>query len=324
MKNLLVLTIAFFLLVPCFGQMIDPLDEAKTREKNQENKIYKATQWSYKYENGKPAQNGNISVITVYNTNGFPVEVTNFNSGKISTVQKYSYDIKGNKSEYTNFDADKNKKTYAVSFNYNSQGLLIREDGYDGLSPYHTEYSYDSTSRMSNISKFDEKNVIEERWDYSYADTVSLIAITKKGKLTNKKRITKNTKGQTLEDVKYDALDKELKKTLYFYSANGQTDTRDEYVSGNKRYTHKYIYDKDNKLVQVIQIEPTGKQFPYSNYKYDTKGNLLQEQWSENKGTEYSRKESIYDPKDILKEVDTYYAPYEYQVLYKYTYEFYQ
>jgi len=137
MKNLLLLTIAFFTLAPCFAQMIDPLDEAKTREKNQQNKIYRTTQWSYKYENGKPSTNGNISVITVYNKQGYPIEVSNYNSGKLSTIQKYAYDIKGNKSEYTNFDVDKDQKTYSVAFKYNDAGLLVREDGFDGLSPYH-------------------------------------------------------------------------------------------------------------------------------------------------------------------------------------------
>ena len=324
MKHLLVTTLAFLCIVPCFGQMIDPLDESKTREKNQANKIYKAIQWSYKYENGKPSPNGSISVVTVYDKQGYPIEVTNYNSGKISTVQRYSYDLKGNKSEYPNFDADKNKKIYSVSFAYNAQGLLTREDGFDGLSPYHIEYSYDSTNQITKIVKLDANKAVEEQWDYSYADTVSQICITKKGRLTYKQRITKNAKGQKLEEVKFDANGKELKKTTYNYSSNGQIDKRDEYVGGNKRYTHHYIYDGDNKLVQVIQKEPTGKEFPYSTYKYDSKGNLLQEQWSENKGAEYSKKESTYDQKDILKEVDTYYAPYEYQVLYKYTYEFYQ
>lgn len=324
MKHLLVLTLAFLCVVPCVGQMIDPLDESKTREKNQANKIYKATQWSYKYENGKPAKKGNISVVTVYNAQGYPIEVTNYNSGKASSIQKYSYDVKGNKSVFTNFDVDKDTTVYSVSFTYDSEGLLVREDGYDGLSPYHIEYSHDAAKQTTRIVKFDYRKVIEEAWDYSYSDTVCNISITKKGKLTYKQRITKNSKGQKVEEVKFDALGKELKKTVYIYSPNGQIDKRDEYVGGNKRYTHQYVYDGDNKLIQVIQNEPSGKQFPYSTYKYDSKGNLLQEQWSENKGAEYSKKESTYDQKDILKEVDTYYAPYEYQVLYRYTYEFYQ
>jgi hypothetical protein len=324
MKHLLVLTLAFLYVAPCLGQMIDPLDESKTRERNQANKIHKVIQWSYKYENSKPSKDGNISVVTVFNEQGYPIEVTNYNSGKVSSIQKYSYDLRGNKSEYTNFDADKNKKTYSVSFTYNDQGLLVREDGYDGLSPYHIEYSYDAASQITKITKFDANKAIEEQWDYSYSDTVSQINITKKGRLTYKQRIIKNAKGQKVEEAKFDAMGKELKKTRYIFLPSGQIDKRDEYVGGNLRYTHLYVYDSENKLVQVTQKEPTGKQFPYSSYKYDSKGNLLQEQWSENKGAEYSKKESTYDPKDILKEVDTYYAPYEYQVLYKYTYEFYQ
>lgn len=324
MKHLLVLTLTFLSLVPCFGQMIDPLDESKTREKNQTNKIHKATQWSYKYVNGKPSKDGVISVVTIYNNLGYPTEVTNFNAGKVSTIQKYSYDLKGNKSEYTNFDADKNKKTYSVSFTYTPEGLLAREDGFDGLSPYHVEYSYDPSQQLTKIVKYDASKAVEEQWVYSYSDTICQITISKKGKLAYKQEIVKNKKGQKVEEVKHDAMGKELKRTVYFYVANGQIDKRDEYVGGKMRYTHQYIYDNENKLVQVLQKEPSGKQFPYSTYKYDSKGNLLQEQWSENKGAEYSKKESTYDQKDILKEVDTYYAPYEFQVLYKYTYEFYE
>ncbi|WP_047446861.1 hypothetical protein [Alistipes sp. ZOR0009] len=323
MKNLLLFALTLAGAVPCFGQMIDPLDEVKTREKTLSNRIQKSIQWSYKYENGKPSKDGTISVVTTYNKDGYPVEVANYNSGKLSTIQKYAYDLKGNKSEYTNFDADQNKKIYSQTFTYNDRGLLVREDGYDGLFPYNVIHTYDSNDKVIKITKIDVNKNVEEQWDYQYSDTVIAISITKKGKLTNKQRIVTNSRKQKVEEVKMDANNKELRKTSYYYNPMGQIEKRDEFVGGIKRYTHQYLYDSENKLIQVVQIEASGKQFPYSTYKYDSKGNLLQEQWSENKGIEYSKKDSSYNPKDILTEVDTYYAPYEYQVLYKYTYEFY-
>lgn len=322
MKNLFLLSLVLLGALPCLAQMIDPLDEAKAREKIIANKVHKTIQWSYKYENGSPSKNGTISMVTTYNKDGYAVEVANYNSGKLSTVQKYSYDLKGNKSEYTNFDADQNKKIYSQTFTYDDEGLLIREDGFDGIFPYFVIHTYDSTKRVTKIAKYDVNKNIEEQWNYQYQDTISNITIFKKGRLTNKQRIVTNKQNQKFEEVKMDANDKELRKTSYYYSPSNQIISRDEYVGGNKRYTHQYIYDADNKLVEVVQVEASGKKFPYSSYKYDSKGNLLQEQWSENKGMEYSKKDSSYDLKDILKEVDTYYAPYEYKVLYKYTYEF--
>ena len=58
MKNLLLFALTLAGAVPCFGQMIDPLDEVKTREKTLSNRIQKSIQWSYKYENGKPSKDG--------------------------------------------------------------------------------------------------------------------------------------------------------------------------------------------------------------------------------------------------------------------------
>lgn len=324
MRNILLFAITLFGAAPCFAQMIDPMDEVKTREKIVSNKIHKSIQWIYKYENGAPSKNGNISVVTSYSKDGYPTEVANYNSGKLSTIQKYSYDLKGNKSEYTNFDANQDmKKTFSQTFTYNDKGLLVKEEGFDGLFPYNVIHNYDNEGRVVKITKYDINKNIEEQWEYQYSDTVTLINITKKGKLTNKQRLISNTRGQKVEEVRLDATDREQRRTMYFYLESGQISKRDEYVGGNKRYSHVYKYDSDNKLEQVIQIEANGKEFPYSTYKYDSKGNLLQEQWSENKGTKYSKKDSSYNPKDILMEVDTYYAPYEYQVLYKYTYEFY-
>lgn len=323
MKNLCLLSLTLLWIAPVYGQMIDPLDEAKTRERILQNKIYKITQWSYKYDGDKPAAKGNISVVTTYDKEGNQVEVVNYNSGKISTIQKYAYDIKGNKSEYTNFDANKKVNTYSQTFLYNDKGNVVRENGFDGLSPYHVDHEYDSLNRPIDICKYDSNKLVEEQWLYTYQDSTTLITILKKNKLTNKQRIVYNPKGQKIEEVRLDPNDKEIRKTTYAYTPNGRVEKRLEYISGNLRYTHNYVYDDENKLVEVIQIDPNGKHFSYSTYKYDQKGNLLQEQWSENKGIEYSKKDSTYDPQSILRKVDSYYAPYEYQIMYQYTYEFY-
>jgi hypothetical protein len=76
--------------------------------------------------------------------------------------------------------------------------------------------------------------------------------------------------------------------------------------------------------MQIDQTNANGEKFVYSKYKYDTKGNILEEQWNEGDTDEFSKKESKYNPKGVLVEVDTFYAPYNYKVLYKYTYEFYK
>jgi YD repeat-containing protein len=86
----------------------------------------------------------------------------------------------------------------------------------------------------------------------------------------------------------------------------------------------KYQFNDFDLVTEVNQDNSDGTKFTQSKYSYDSKGSLIEERWSESKTEEFSVKQLNYDKDGNVIETDSYFAPYRYRVLYKYTYEYYK
>ena len=301
------------------------LNEQRERERIAENKIKVVTVWNHKYADGKPSAKGYKSSETTYSEKGVPVSVINYKaSGEISSKQSYAYDKNGNKTNYTNIDGKDGKTTYLQSIAYDANNNKTIENGYNGAEPYRVVYKYNK-GKQSEIIRYKGANVVDEKWVYAYQDNKTLITVYKPEKtISYTMEKVLDEKGNIIEDIRKEKSGAISKRHVMKYNDQDLEIQKDVYLGGKFAYKQFYTYDKEGNLIQTDQANPNGEKFVYSKYTYDTKGNLLEEQWNEGDANEFSKKESKYNPKGILVEVDTYYAPYNYKVLYKYTYEFFK
>jgi len=322
MKKFLVLVALIAWTGVCIGQT---LNEQRERERIADNKIKVITVWNHKYADGKPSAKGYRSSETIYDERGLPVSVVNYKStGEISSKQSYSYDKEGNKTNYVNIDGKDGKTKFLQTISYDANKNKINENGYNGAEPYRVVYKY-VKGKQSEIIRYKGVNTIDERWVYAYQGNRIIITVFKPEKTvsyTMEKVV--DAKGNVVEDIRKENSGAISKRYVMKYNSKDLEIQKDVYLGGTFVYKQFFAYDHEGNLVQTDQTDANGEKFVYSKYKYDTKGNILEEQWNEGDSNEFSKKESKYNPKGILVEVDTYYAPYNYKVLYKYSYEFFK
>jgi hypothetical protein len=323
MKNFLTFVAFLSSTVICFGQTIN---EQRERERIAINKIKEITVWNHKYANGQPSPTGYKSSETTYNSQGLAVSVINYKStGAISSKQSYSYDNNGNKTQYVNIDGKDGKITFQQTIVYDNQNNKLSEYGFDGSEPYRIIYKYNSQGKQSDITRYKANNSIDEKWVYTYLGSKTTITVYKTLNVVSytMEKIS-DSNGNIIEDIRKENSGAISKRYSMKFNNKNQEIQRDVYLGGKFVYKQFYTYDNFANLMQIDQTNANGEKFVYSKYKYDTKGNILEEQWNEGDADKYSKKESKYNPKGVLVEVDTYYAPYNYKVLYKYSYEFYR
>ena len=76
--------------------------------------------------------------------------------------------------------------------------------------------------------------------------------------------------------------------------------------------------------MQITEERANVKPYISYIYKYDDQDNVIEEKWVKEPNGEYSRKSHKYDAKGLLLETDSYSATYNFSVLVKYNYDFFQ
>lgn len=303
-------------------------DEERERLKIANNKVKQITQWSHRYKQGKPEQAGYKTSETKYDRNGNPIEITNYRAnGDVSSRALYKYNDKNQRVEYVFYQKDKKPQleiTNKQNYQYDSKGNKILEVRFDGATQSRIVYEYHPDSRPKSIVSTSAGNKINEKWEYFYEGNNQEIKVFdgSQNLLSSTKRKF-NSKGSVIEEVRFDGKGKELKRQNFTFNNNDQMIEMVEHYAGAfiKKLTYKL--DAQGQVIEVTQENPDGTRFTQSSFKFDPKGNLLEERWSEGDPNEFSHKQSSYDGKGNPLEVDSYYAPYKFRVLYKYTYDYY-
>lgn len=328
MRNFLLLLFLLQLSSGVFAQLTN--DEEIERKRIAESKIKKSIQWTHRYNNNKPTPEGYKTSETQYDKAGNPVEIINYRAnGDISSKLIYRYNSSNQKIEYLMYQKEKDAKnlklTYKQTFHYNQQGMKTHEVVFDGIAGYRITYSYYPDGNSKEIVKYNPANAVAEKWVYTYnGSNQELKVYTGDGILSYIVRKKIDGKGNVLEETRFGSNEKEQKRVAYVYDAKSRVTEMAEYFSGNLSKKLFYKYNDLGVVSEIRQQNPDGKEFVQSAYKHDANGNLLEERWSEDSNTsELSHKQSKYDSRGNIVEMDSYYAPYKYRVLYKYTYEFY-
>jgi hypothetical protein len=317
----IVLLLTYSLIYP----QVKPEDKERTRIAN--SKVLKATQWTYKYSQGKINTKGYITTESKYDEKGNVVEVINYKStGQISSKLFYKYDSNNNRIEYQKFekkDKPDIEMTYKQSFTYDNKGNKKIENGFDGITGYRIVYNYFSDGRSKDITKYNTDNSINEKWESSYSGNTQTINVLKSGTNLDYILIRKtDSQNNIIEEIRKDSKKKEVTRSTFEFDANNNVISSAEYFSGKLSKSLKYKYNSQNQLIEIDQVNPDGSTALSRAYKYDKKGNILEEKWFDGVPNDLSSKNYKYNEKLIPSEVESYYSDYKYKVLYKYTYEY--
>lgn len=301
--------------------------EDRERERIANSKVSKSTQWTHKYAQGKLNPKGYITTESKYDEKGNVIEVINYKSnGQISSKLLYKYDKNNNKLEYQKFekkDKPDLEMTYKQSFIYDDKGNKKIENGFDGIAPYKIMYNYQPDGKVRDITRLGADNSVIEKWESSYEGLVQTIKVLKLGKTLEYSLIRKtDSKGNTIEETRKDSKGNEVKRVTTEYDSKNLLISNAEYFSGKLSKKYKYKYNTQDQITEIIQINPDGKEILNRSFKYDTKGNLLEEKWFDGVPDDLSSKNFKYNDRSIPAEVESYYSDYKYKVLYKYTYEY--
>lgn len=210
---------------------------------------------------------------------------------------------------------------FRQKFTYDSKGRKKTESGFDGVSNYRVIYNYLPNGKLSNITRYNSDNTVGERWTYTYNGNKQTIHVTPRRGEPYSVEKSYNGQGQLLSDVQFGSDGKELRRLEYTYTSSGQVATESESYAGNLRYRLRYVFDKQNRLTQIYQRQTAGPEIENNNYKYDDRGNLIEEHWVDGDPSLVSQKESEFNPAGDMVKVQSYYAPYRYRVMYTYKYE---
>lgn len=321
-----IITIALLLFVN-----ITSFSQGKTEETERiriaNNKVKKSVQWLYKYTQGKVNAKGYISTENKYDEKGNAIEIISYKAtGKISSKLTYKYDKNNNRIEYLKYsktDKEELGLTYKQVFSYDEVGNKKVEIGFDGITGYTIVYSYLPEYKQKSIIKYNSDKSIAEKWEYSYNDRTQTINIFKSGNIldyTIQRKTDAN--GNIIEEIRKDSKGKEVNRTTSEYDSKNNLLSTSEYFSGKLSKKLTYKYNSSNLPIEITQTNPDGSKILYRSYKYDGKGNILEEKWYDGVPNDYSSKTYKYDDKFNVVEVESYYSDYKYKALYKYTYEF--
>jgi YD repeat-containing protein len=196
------------------------------------------------------------------------------------------------------------------------------ESGFDGMSHFLNIFVYDPAGKLSEIKYTTDKIVTEKRVFKYFDNKAELNILSPTNTILSKELTSYDTKENILEELKY-IQGNVSQKFNYQYNINDKKIEETKVNFGNFSYRKKYVYENDGKLLQIIEETPENQTYIPFEYKYDSHGNVIEERWTKDSSSEYSRKKHTYDSKDLLIETDFFSASYNFSVLYKYTYQTY-
>jgi len=315
----LIFTLACFLLfIQSFAQSSEDL---KGKEIIARNKVKNQVSWDYKYSGEKPGKTGVRTSLTTYSSAGEITQVNALNpKGLVLHTEKYSYDSRGNKTEYTRKSGD---NSYQKKYAYNDQNQLIEESGFDGVENFRNLYSYNAQGEMAEIRYMKNSVVQEKRVFEKSAATTSVSVFNRGGTLTSRLVLIYDTKGNLVEESVYGVNQNALEKKTYNYDDKKNLKEEAKYKLDIITLKTTYNYNETGVLVEISEEAPNAAKFVKKSLSYDVSGNLIEIKWRRKSAEEFNRITYQYNDNGLCTTADTYYPATKYRVLTKYTYEYY-
>jgi hypothetical protein len=314
-----ILSLACFLV---FSQSFaQSFEDIKNKQIISQNKIKNQISWDYKYSDEKPEKTGIKTSITTYSLTGEIIQVNALNpKGLVLHTEKYSYDARGNKTEYTRNSGD---NSYQKKYVYNDKNQLIEENGFDGIENYRNLYTYNAKGEMTEI-RYMKKSVLQEKRVFAKSGTTTTVSVFNSGGTLASKLVLKyDMKGNLIEESVYGMNQSELEKKTYNYDDKKNLKEEAKYKLDKITLKTTYNYNPAGALLEISEEAPGAAKFVKKSLSYDAKGNLLEIKWRRKGNEEFNSIGYQYDDRGLCSTADTYYPATKYRVMTKYTYEYY-
>jgi hypothetical protein len=301
-----------------FGQVLEDKEQELFKKFN----VKSRTNFDYTFKDNKFSMEGKKTSVNTYDKNGRVIETKTFNpKGEVSTVEKFEYDSKGNRTYY---ERQSLSGEYKKQSEFDPESNLILEYGYDGSATFRTTFKYDNTDRVIEIVYLIADNIDEKRV-YTYSGNKASVDILKNGKfLSSKVSLTYNAKNQVVKEEINSIDGKLLESRTIEYNAAGDIVKEEKYKDGKLFYRLTYEYDAKGEMLSVSEETATDAKYVKKKFSYDDQGRVTEYQWKRNSADEYNIKVFKYSDKGVCSEEHTYYPKTNYKLLTKYEYEFYQ
>jgi hypothetical protein len=317
MRSLFTL-VFLFIFLQSYTQLSDDL---KIKEAIARNKVKNQISWDYKYSGEKLEKTGIKTSVTTYSVNGDISQVNALNpKGLILHTEKYNYDSRGNKTEYTRSSGE---SSYQKKYIYNDKNQITEESGFDGVENFRNIYTYNELGEITEI-RYMKKSVLQEkRLFLKNGTSTTVLVYNAAGALTSKLLLKYDNQGNLVEETVYGVNQNELEKKTYNYDTKKKLKEEAKYKSDKITLKTTYNYNASGALTEIMEEAPGVGKFVKKNLSYNALGNLLEIKWRRKGTEEFNRITYQYDDRGLCSSADTYYPATKYRVLTKYTYEYY-
>jgi YD repeat-containing protein len=319
----LLITLAYIVIAACgYSQSAD---DSKAKETFVRNRIKAQTSLDYAYNGEKPAVTGVKTSLTLYDASGNVSQVTTFNpKGQVLNIEKYKYDTRGNKTEYTRYaGGTEGKAAYQKISKYNEKNQVIEESGFDGVENFKNTYVHNAQGEMTEI-RYLTNNVLKEKRIFTKEGHVTHVSIyNAAGTITSKLVLTYDAKKNLVEEAVYGVNQSALEKKTYHYDENKNLKEESKYKLDKITLKTLYNYNSAGNLVDISEESPGSPKFIKKIFTYDAQGNVLGIQWRRKGNEAFNKISYTFDSKGLCTTAETFYPATKYKVLTKYVYEVY-
>jgi hypothetical protein len=296
-------------------------EEFRNRENISNNRVKTQISWDYKYLGDKPADKGIRTSETTYSSAG-DVTLTNALSpaGDITHIEKYSYDLRGNRTEYYRKSG---KDSYQKKYVYNIKDLLIEESGFDGVENFSNQYSYNAAGELTEIRYLKNSSLSEKRIFTKDGVTTSVNVFNRSGTRVSRLILIYDSRGNLVEESVFGASADPIEKKTYNYDEKRNLKEEARYKLNKMTVRNTYSYNVSGALTEITEESPGNQRFVKKMLNYNSAGNLTEIKWRR-KGTEdFNFIKYQYDNRGLCVSAETFYPSTKYRVLTKYEYEYY-
>jgi hypothetical protein len=280
-------------------------------------------QYDYKYAAGKLAGKGNKSCRITYDSEGRIRELINFkNDTAVLNVSTYTYDNRGNRTEYVKYIGNRKTTSFKQNFQYDNKGNKLLETGFNGVDNYKNIFYYNPEGKLQQIKYYTGQKLDEIRTFTYLANTTEVKVADGFGNILFYLQTRYDQSNRPLEEIRLDKERKEINKTSHTYDAAGNDIKEVEVLQGRPGPITSYIYDAAGRLVEVYYEEPGTAKYLKQSFQYTREGRLQEQQWRNSPTADLSYKKYSYDYRGRQISVDCYFASYKFKVLNRFSYEF--
>jgi len=296
-------------------------DNLKNKENIARNQVKKQINWDYKYSGDKPEKTGVKTSITTYTATGEVLQVNALNvKGVVLHTEKYSYDSRGNKTEYIRSSGE---SSYQKKYTYDNKNKLTEESGFDGIEDFSNMYIYDPKGEMAEI-RYMKKSVLQEKRVFAKTGAITTVSVYNTSGILSTKLVLKyDSMDNLVEETVYGLNQRELEKKTYHYDDKSNLKEVAKYKLYKFSLRTTYNYNAAGVLLEISEESPGMQKFVKKSLNYDEDGNLLEIRWRRKGTEEFNRITYQYDNRSLCTSADTYYPATKYRVLTKYMYEYY-